>query len=95
MSRQWHETGRLPRHESDDLRASSNANIHPIPCPWSACLCTHRGCVAGWIDRTLADGTGIGKDVAIPCPTCRPKLAAHLRRGGTPDAWRESGGNAQ
>jgi len=90
VSKAWREMDRLQLHEDHEWLASSNTNPHNIPCPWSACLCTHRGCVAGWIDKTLDDETGLGKEVVMPCPTCRPKLAAHLREGGTPDSWRES-----
>ena len=43
------------------------------PCPWNSCQCTHVGCTNGWIDREDTED-------AVPCPTCRPEVAAHLRR---------------
>lgn len=88
MSRQWHETSRLMLHSSQAERAESNRNGADVTCGRQGCLCTHRGCVAGWIDQTRDDGSPLGKEVSVPCPTCRPQLSDHLRQGGTPDSWR-------
>ncbi len=88
MSQLWRDTARLMLHAEHAHRISSNANGHGIACPRPGCVCTHRGCVAGWIDQTRDDGSADGKEVAVPCPICQPKLAEHLRKGGTPDSWR-------
>lgn len=57
--------------DQDEVREQHKA------CPWpSLCLCTHVGCVSGWID--IRDDHG---DRAIPCPNCRPEVAEHLRAG--------------
>lgn len=90
MTQQWRDMSRLMLHSEHAHRASSNANPHGITCGRDGCVCTHRGCVAGWIDQTRDDGTALGKEVAVPCPTCRPQLSEHLRKGGTPDSWREA-----
>lgn len=55
----------LPRNGSDEHK----------PCPWGSCQCTHVGCINGWVDKSDEEG-----DRTVPCPTCRPEVAAHLRR---------------
>lgn len=56
---------------SDELRDQHK------PCPWpNLCLCTHVGCIAGWVD--ISDDRG---ERATPCQTCRPEVAERLTSG--------------